>query len=232
MEIITPEERIRQLQQLEEQGAKIRRRATLAAGASVVLAALVLGGLIFAASRKLDDLQAQVTQKQGEFDKKQQDFDALEIEIKSKQTQLAQLEGKVAQALDKNAGPQQRTAALNDLAVHSAPRVYLQITDELDRKSAEMLNVSLQKAGFRLLGVECRGDAISIIKVADVRYYKAKDKDTAVKLAETVKNARNQEVKLKYLSEYENDPRVHQNDFELWLPHEGTDLSGCTPGRK
>ena len=232
MEIITPEERIRQLQQLEQQGAQIRRRATLAAGASVALAALVLGGLIFAASHKLDDLQTQVKDKQGEIDKQQQSVDALGKEIKLKESHLAQLEDKIAHAFDKNAGPQQHTAALNDLAVHSVPRVYLQITDELDRKSAEMLNDPLQKAGFKLLGVECRGDAISIIKVADVRYYKATDKDTAVKLTETVKNAINQDVKLKYLSQYENDPRVHQNDFELWLPHQGTDRSGCTPGRK
>lgn len=232
MEIITPEERIRQLQQLEEQGAQIRRRATWAAWASVALAALVLGGLIFGANRKLADMQSQVNNKQEEITKKETRNKELGDEIKSKETKLAELEGKVAKALDKDAKPQQRTAALNDLAAHSAARVYLQITDELDRKSAEMLKDSLQKAGFRLLGVECRGDAISIIKVADVRYYKIKDKDTAVRLVETVKNARNQEVKLKYLSQYENDPRVHQNDFELWLPHEGTERTGCEPGRK
>jgi len=232
MEIITPEERIRQLRQLEERGAQIRRRATWASWASVALAALVLGGLIFGASRKLDDLKSQVEDKKKEIADKTGNIDALKKEIDSKKTELAQLEGKVAQALDKNAGPQQRAAALNDLAVHSVPRVYLQITDELDRKSAEMLKDSLQKAGFRLLGVECRGDAISIIKVADVRYYKSKDEKTAAKLVETVKNATNQDVKLKPLLQYENDPRVHQNDFELWLPHKGAERSGCTSGRK
>lgn len=225
MEIITPEERIKQLLQLEERDSRIRRRATWAAWTSVALAALVLGGLIVAATRTLANLNEQLKTKQ-------QDIDNLGKTIEAKKTELSQLEDKISATLNKDASDQQRAAAINQLALSTPGRVYVQITDESDRDSANLLKDSLKAAGFKLLGVECRGDALLIIKVADVRYYKAKDKDAASRLVETVKNARNQNVVLKYLSQYEDNPRVHQNDFELWLPHTGTELKGCETGRR
>lgn len=225
MEIITPEERIKQLQQLEERDSHIRRRATWAAWASVALAALVLGGLILGATRTLANLNKQLKDKQDKIG-------GLEEIYKAKKAELSQLEDKISATLDKNASEQQRAAAINQLALSTPGRVYVQVTDESDRASANLLKDNLKAAGFKLLGVECRGDARSIIKVADVRYYKAQDKDAASRLAETVKNARNENVLVKYLDKYENDPRVHQNDFELWLPHKGTEITGCESGRR
>jgi hypothetical protein len=232
MEIITPEERIKQLQQLEERDSHIRQRATWAAWASVALAALVLGGLILGATRTLANLNKQLKPLNDQLQTKQGEIKGMQETIEGKKKELSQLEDKISATLNKDASEQQRAAAINQLALSIPGRVYVQVTDESDRASANLLKDDLKAAGFKLLGVECRGDAISIIKVADVRYYKTKDKDAASRLVETVKNATNQDVKLKYLSQYENDPRVHQNDFELWLPHKGTEVSGCEPGRK
>jgi hypothetical protein len=98
------------------------------------------------------------------------------------------------------------------------PRVYMQIIDESDRKSAEQISQRLRKAGMIVLGVELVRKAAKLSRT-EVRYYKKAEEPIARKIVEVLEAAGYSDVRAVHLSNFENSENVRANHYEVWLAH-------------
>ena len=108
-------------------------------------------------------------------------------------------------------------AALNSQsAARLLPRVYMQIVNENDRDHAKQIAARLIAEGVLVLGIEVVPKKTGSTKT-EVRYYRKADEPEAHKIADVLKNAGQKSARVQYLSQYENDPKIRPNRFEVWL---------------
>jgi hypothetical protein len=222
MRTIDPLERVAVLEQWESNQKRNRRRAAWSASASVLAAAVILAGLIYAGHRELAGLNQQAEDTRAQVHAEQENLELLKAQKRKLEEQYqASLSvlGNVASTQAKEAVDQ--TLNQNPQTASLLPRVYLQIVDQNDRAFANDMGKKMQEAGFIVLGVEYRPQAYRPdvsrgLKMTDVRYYKKTDEAGAQKVVDILKRAGVDPVRLNYLG-LENDPKVRANHYEVWF---------------
>jgi hypothetical protein len=217
--LMSPEQRLRALQELEQRQQRNQRRVVQAVWASIVAGILVLSVIVASATWQLDSLNQQKIRLQGDITalKKQKETVVRDLE-QAEQRRIAAAgtlanlpEAQLKQAIEKQLATAPQTAAL-------LPRIYMQIVDRADSAHAQVIRKALQDAGYIVLGIEYVPTARGL-ETTDVRFYHAAEKGEAEKIAKLLKNAGEPTVSPKYLPQYETSTRVRPNHFEVWLAH-------------
>lgn len=94
------------------------------------------------------------------------------------------------------------------------PRIYIFISNEEDRETAEKLRIAIQTAGYIAprISLEPAGPPSS-----QIRYFRAAEKDVASEVFEALKSKAIVDLELRYFSGYEHGTGFRENHFELWL---------------
>jgi len=210
--LMTPEQRLAALQELEKSQTRNQRRVVWTAWVSVVVAGVVFALLVTVGTRQLstvrknrDDLKAEKTRLAG-------DLENIKAEIKKKQKALNEYQALV-QKLPRTAIEEAQPSSPNPGT--SVPRIYLQYTNPEDMQHAENIRRALQDAGYIVLGIELITTAR--LRVSDVRFFHDEEKQEAQKIASVLRNAGEQVGGVGTPKGYENSRIVRPNLFEVWL---------------
>jgi len=227
---MTAGDRIEYLDRLDQREAQRVQRSALIAWLTIVLAALVAGGLIYAAHRHLNKVQAQIAALDDTVKQKQKDIAQRQKEIAQLEARYQTLYGAVESGEKTRLGLADSTPSpLPDKSAHitlpapvsvpapseSVPTVYLQIVDEADRGFAEKMSDALQRAGFKVMGIQ-RVIRAAGLKRSDVRFYKIADIETAKRIAGVLEHDMHAPLRVTYLG-LENSDKVQPNHFEVWF---------------
>ncbi len=216
---MSPEQRLRALEELEQRQQRSQRRVQRAVWTSIVVAALVLGAIIGFATwqlttvrHEIDSLNDKKTRLQNEITELVKQKEAAEKQRMAATGALANVpETQLKAAIDKQFATAPQTAAL-------LPRIYMQIVDRADSARAQKIRKALQDAGYLVLGIEYVPSARAL-KTTDVRFYHATERAEAEKIAQAMKNAGEPNVNANYLQQFENSTSARPNHFEVWLAH-------------
>lgn len=226
---LTATERVRLLEQLQQQDADRRRKAVFAAWGSVGIATVVLAFLIFGAWWYLREAQVQlkrITEDRDATAKElqsitqskasaEEELGKIQAELSEKQARLAavtQALGNVPEAQRKIAVEKQLSD--NPKAAHLLPRAYVQIVDQEDREWANEIVRRLEGASIIVPGIEFVPKAVGL-KRTDVRYYKKSEREGAEKIVALLKSV-GVDARLNYLNQ-ENNTKVRPNHYEVWF---------------
>ena len=221
--LMSPEQRLRALEDLEERQKRNQKRVARSVWVSIVLGVLVLGAIVALATWQLTTVRREVRSLGDEKATLAADVAKLKEQKKVAERERNEAEqqrnaatgalaslptDQLKQAIARQFETAPRTAAL-------LPRIYMQIIDRADTDRAEAIRKALQGAGYVVLGIEYvpQGKAPK----TDLRFYHAAERGEAEKIAQVVKNAGEPAVELNYLKKFENDTNVRPNHFELWL---------------
>lgn len=94
------------------------------------------------------------------------------------------------------------------------PRVYIQVRSQTEAARALALGGPLNQAGFTVPKPEVIDTGPS---GTEIRYFRADERQGAEKIAQLVQKAGFGNVRVQYVSGFEDSKRIRQNHFELWL---------------
>lgn len=225
-EFMSPEQRLRALEELEQRQQRNQRRVVRAVWVSIVVAALVLATIIAVATWQLTTVRREIDSLNGQKISLQTDITELEKQKAALQNQKEVADGQLKtakgylkdvpdaqlkEAIDKQFKTAPATAAL-------LPRIYMQILNSADSERAQAMRKALQEAGYLVLGIEYVPKA-QALKISDVRYYHKADSGEAEKIVQAMKNAGEPNANLYYLQKSETSTSARLNHFEVWLAH-------------
>lgn len=225
---------------LEERDAKTRNRVAALTWGSVLVASAIVLVLIAVSHRELQRVRGDVSQAQAdlaEVNKKRRSA-ANELKNAEAQRDAAKAERDVAEK-ERNAAKAERdTAKAQSSIYHSivqqvpepvlrradiatsaaiAPRIYPQIVREQDRAYATRIGNALSAAGFVVLGMSVEKGAAKGLKQTEVRFYKQADHEEADRVAEALRAAGVDSVKVVDLK-MDNNTHVRPRHYEVWFP--------------
>lgn len=165
--------------------------------------------------RRIAERQIQVAQEQTAVAEEQRKV--AEIARQAAQTSRDLLTTVSEQLVSKEGDKDKLEAVLSKhKAATLPPRIYLQITDEGDRRYANIMEQKLRDSGFLVLGTENLVKARPL-RTTEVRYYKKAEQAEALHILDTLKAAGHTSAKLVYVAAQENNPMVRPNHFEIWF---------------
>jgi hypothetical protein len=228
MGFMTPEERVKALEALEERQLRLQKRAVLSAWISVGVAAVVLVALIGFAYWQLGALRREMAALTKQKSVLLTDINALKLQKETAEKEKKAAEGKTAaavgalsqvpQALRKEAVARQLAASPQSAAL--LPRIYMQTVSHDDDARAQVVRKALAETGYLVLGIENVPKALPL-KRSEVRFYHSVEQAEAEKIAAVMKSAGESNVGVVYLKRFENSTTVRPNHFEVWLVHGG-----------
>jgi hypothetical protein len=211
--MMTPEERLRILEQLEERQEHNQRRAVRAVWGSVIVAAVVLAVLIgFSVwvGRDVANLQAEKERLSTAITELNRQKEALEASRRAAVSALSNVpERERRAAIDRQFAVAPQVAAV-------LPRVYMHIAGVNDRDRAEQMRKALTEAGYVVLGIERLPQARNV-KVTEVRFYRKADEKEARGIASVLRKTGEAKVEVNHLERLETSTRVRPNHFEVWI---------------
>lgn len=224
MSFMTPEERVKALEELEARQQRSQKRAAWSAWISVAVAAIVLAGLIALANSQLGELR----QETASLTRQKEDLKKGMEDLKTQKESLERQKAVVVGALSQVPEAQRQEAVAKQLAAspQSAallPRIYMQTVSIDDNARAQYVRKQLENAGYVVLGIENVPKALPLQKKSDVRFYHAAEQKEAEKIAAVMKQAGETDVGVLYLKQYENSTATRPNHFEVWLAHGTSD---------
>jgi hypothetical protein len=223
---MSPEQRLRALEELEDKRKQAQRRAVRAVWISIVVGAVVFGAIVAYATWQLTTVRTEIAalEKQrtglqtdiGNLTKQKEDavkaWTQAEQQRVAASSTLANLpEAQLKTAIEKQFAAAPRTATL-------LPRIYMQIVNREDAPRAAEVRKALQKAGYLVLGIETVVNA-QALRTTDVRFYHAVERPEAEKIAQALRDAGESAVNVNYLKQFENTTSARPNHFEVWLAH-------------
>lgn len=220
MSFMTPEERVKALEELEARQQRLQKRAAWSAWISVAVAAVVLTGLIAFANWRLGELRQETVVLNRQKEDLKKDIEDLKRQKQAVEQQKAVVVGALSQVPE----AQRQEAVAKQLAAspQSAallPRIYMQTVSHDDDARAQYVRKQLEAAGYVVLGIENVPKALPLQKKSDVRFYHAAEQNEAEKIAAVMKQAGETNVGVLYLKQYENSTATRPNHFEVWLAH-------------
>lgn len=229
MSFMTPEERVKALEALEERQQRLQKRVAVSAWVSVAVAAVVLVGLIGFASSRLSALRSERVNLLNERLNLLKEKKTLEediVRLKREKETAEQQKVAAVGALSDVPEAQRKDAVSKQLAASPQfaallPRIYMQTVSRDDYARAQRVRRVLAAAGYLVLGIENVPKALPGLKRSDVRYYHSVEQREAEKIAAVMKRAGEANVAVLYLKQYENSTTTRPNHFEVWLAHRG-----------
>lgn len=205
---MSTENNLELLAKLDEKSARVRRAAIGWAWASVAAAAVVLGALVWAGSARLAEVRTQSAVEQENVSELKQQREKLEAEVKR------------LQPLVDNYLAIERQRSIEKARVTAAPepsqrgRIFLQTVQADDRRYAEGKKAELEKAGFRVMGIE-NVERAAGLRNTEVRYYKKADAAEAQRIVDVLKTG-DPSTTLVFLG-LDHSAKVQARNYEVWF---------------
>jgi ribosome-binding factor A len=218
--VMTPEQRLKRLDDLEQRQIQAHRNAVRGAWISVCIAALVFFGIIAAGTWQVRELEAHRNDLILQNRSLGARLAAARKEAVKAEASARAYRGVVDKLSDserKDAVEKQVSAVPQSAAL--LPRIYMQIVNSEDRTRAESIRKTLEQAGYLVLGIELVEKAAGTQKVSDVRYYRDDDAKQAQRIADLLEKAGESNVKVFIPAGKKDSPNVRPNHYEIWLAH-------------
>lgn len=209
--LMTPEERLQVLEQLEARRRRTARRVAWSAWGGVLIAAAVFAVVIAAGRRELAVVAHKTAEKQEELRRTEERLDQVNKQLKT----TAALFGQVSESARRRAVTDQLAATPASAA--TLPRIYMHVVDPEDRLRARRLEHALAAAGYVVLGIEyVRNVRLS---TSDVRFYREAESTEAQRIAKVLTEQGVPGVRVNWLRQFADRDNIKQNHFEVWLAH-------------
>ena len=220
--LMTPEQRLAALEQLEARQRHSQKRAVWAAWGSLAVAAVMLTILIGFATYRLADVQRQVSRLTDETKKlngdiatKKEELNRVSADLSHKQELLASVSLKLG---TNNVDDAKKELATSEAAASSKiiPRVFVHVRSKdqisLSKQIAEMLRAK----GYSVPRAEILVDKGP--PQTEVRYFHGdEDKEATAIALDLAKQMNLTDAKAKSIRGFETSPLVKPRQFEIWL---------------
>ena len=221
---LSVDDRLALVEEIERREAGALRRAAGVAWASLAVAAVLLGVLVFGAWSQLQRIRAEnaaLEQEQAILATKTEAQKAalaqIDKDLREKQAALSTLIAATRQMEDRARRSLDTALDADPKATTLVPRAYVQIVDEGDRQWARNLSDRLQQAGVIPVGIEhVHLPRPAALQRFEVRYYKKAEEAGAKRILAVLENV-GVPASPVYLN-LENNKRVRGNHFEIWCP--------------
>lgn len=218
---MTPQDKIRELEEFERRQSERKRAAARASSLALFGAALILVAMIAGAWWQLRSIRAETALER----QKQSDLKAENDELTKKNSALKaqnDLSAKWIRRRDPIIDPVSGSLPAAAVPQSLPARIYIQILDDKDRPFATQMRDKLAAAGFLVVGIEwVKGN--TTLNATEVRYYKQADADTATKIVGILQAGGIKFVRPLYLKRYETSTAVRARHFEVWFPPRPTE---------
>ncbi len=211
-------ERIALLDELEQQSERKERLARWLGWGALAAAAVVLAILLISGGLRLQSLQQKVDVEQTSLQALAEEREQKLAELRETEQRLESLRELVG-TIDKQTvemAYEQKAQRSSSPSVAMAPRVYVHIARPEDRDVARGLVRLLEGEGFVVPGIEFVEAAASLSNT-QIRYSKQVDAAAAERLTRLLVQGGLRDATTVYLRRYENDPKVRDNQFEVWM---------------
>jgi hypothetical protein len=216
------DERLALVEAFEQREAGAVRKAAGIAWLSLILAAVLLGVLVFGAWSQLRRVRSEVsalTEQQNTLvrstNEQKAELARVDGELRDKRAALSTLIAAIRRTDEEARGGLETALDADPRATTLVPRTHVQIVDEQDRQWARNLSDRLQQAGIIPIGIDYVRKAAAL-RQFEVRYYKKAEEAGATRILSVLKSVGVPAAPV-YLN-LETDTRVRRNHFEIWCP--------------
>jgi hypothetical protein len=123
--------------------------------------------------------------------------------------------------IDKQKAADLRKAARDaKIERQSKPQVYIHITDESQRTTAQLYGLFLGSNGFNVQGIENVGVIKGKLSSPQIRYFRQEDLPWAEKLRDLLASKSIENVRVQFIQGYENSSAVRPKQLELWFTND------------
>jgi hypothetical protein len=209
-------DRIAMLDELEQKSERKERHARWLGWGSLAAAAVVLAILLISGGLRLQHLQEKVEVEQTSLQALAEEREQKLAELRETEQRLESLREMVGTIDKQTVEMAYEQKAQRSASPAMAPRVYVHIARQEDRDVARGLVRLLENEGFVVLGIEFV-ETSARLSNTQVRYSKEADRAAAERLTRLLVQGGLRDATTVYLRRYENDPKVRDNQFEVWM---------------
>jgi hypothetical protein len=216
------DERLALVEALERREAGAVRKAAGIAWLSLIVAAVLLGLLVFGALSQLRRVRSEVAALDVQREmlvrstsEQKAELARLDVDLRDRRAALSTLIAAIRRTDEEARGGLETALDADPRATTLVPRANVTIVDEQDRQWARNLSDRLQQAGVIPIGISYVREAAALQQF-EVRYYEKAEEAGATRILAALKN-----VGVPAAPVYQNletGTRVRRNHFEIWCP--------------